>query len=73
MPNKSSTLIPSYNMGIISFTFLHMKHRLHSHFEKSLIERVIKYFKDITEYFDDCYPCVNNKEETAIYNMYTIG
>jgi putative transposase len=27
-------------------TFLHLKHRLHSHLEKSLIERVVQYFKD---------------------------
>ena len=27
-------------------TFLNLKHRLHSHLEKSLIERVVQYFKD---------------------------
>lgn len=37
-------------------TFLHLKHRLHSTLEKSLIERVIQYFKDRTESFDDYYP-----------------
>ncbi len=37
--------------------FLHLKHRLHSSFEKSLIERVMQYFKDRTESFDDYYPC----------------
>lgn len=31
--------------------FLHLKHRLHSPLEKSLIERVIQYFKDRTESF----------------------
>ena len=30
---------------------------LHSHLEKSLIERVIQYFKDRTECFDDYLPC----------------
>jgi putative transposase len=42
--------------------FLHLKHRLHSRLEKSLIERVIQYFKDRTECFDDYYPCSNNKK-----------
>ncbi|MDX1371563.1 MAG: DDE-type integrase/transposase/recombinase [Nitrososphaeraceae archaeon] len=41
--------------------FLHLKHRLHSPFEKSLIERVMQYFKDITECFDDYYPCTKNR------------
>jgi putative transposase len=31
--------------------FLHIKHRLHSPLEKSLIERVMQYFKDRTECF----------------------
>ena len=43
-------------------TFLHLKHRLHSSLEKSLIERVIQYFKDRTESFDDYYPCIINKK-----------
>jgi putative transposase len=30
--------------------FLHLKHRLHSPLEKSLIERVMQYFKDRTEF-----------------------
>jgi len=38
--------------------FLNIKHRLHSPFEKSLIERVMQYFKDRTECFDDYYSCV---------------
>ncbi|MDR4510279.1 MAG: hypothetical protein MRJ93_01075 [Nitrososphaeraceae archaeon] len=33
--------------------FLHLKHRLHSHLDKSLIKRVMQYFKDRTECFDD--------------------
>jgi putative transposase len=43
--------------------FLHLKHRLHSNIEKNLIERVIQYFKDRTESFDDYYPCVMKKNE----------
>ena len=53
-------------------TFLHLKHRLHSHFEKSLIERVMQYFKDRTECFDNYYPCNNNKKRNCnlqhVYN-----
>ncbi|MDR4511466.1 MAG: DDE-type integrase/transposase/recombinase [Nitrososphaeraceae archaeon] len=40
--------------------FLHLKHRLNSPFEKSLMERVMQYFKDRTECFDDYYPCTKN-------------
>ena len=36
------------------------KHYLHSPLEKSLIERVMQYFKDRTECFDDYYPCTKN-------------
>ena len=53
-------------------TFLHLKNRLHSHLEKSLIERVMQYFKDRTESFDDYYPCINNKKRNCnlehVYN-----
>jgi putative transposase len=38
--------------------FLGLVHRLHSPFEMSIIERVIQYFKDRTECFDDYYPCI---------------
>jgi len=38
--------------------FLHIKHRLYSHIGKSLIERVMQYFRDRTECFDDYYPCI---------------
>jgi putative transposase len=41
--------------------FLHLKHRLHSPLEKSLMERVNQYFKDRTEGFDDYYPCIKNE------------
>jgi putative transposase len=52
--------------------FLNLKHISHSPFEKSLIERVMQYFKDRTECFDDYYPC-NNIIQNSQYNMYTIG
>ena len=50
--------------------FLNLKHRLHSPFEKSLIERVMQYFKDRTECFDDCYPCNNNKQNCDLQHVY---
>ncbi len=52
-----------YSQG---YTFLNLKHRLHSPLEKNLIERVIQYFKDRTESFDDYYPC-NNKQDCNLY------
>jgi len=52
--------------------FLHLKHHLHSPLEKSLIERVMQYFKDRTESFDDYYPCIINQKRncdlTHVYN-----
>ena len=39
---------------------LGLKHRLHSPFEKSLMERVNQYFKDRIENFDDYYPCMQD-------------
>jgi putative transposase len=50
--------------------FLHLKHRLHSPLEKSLIERMMQYFKDRTECFDDYYPCTknNNCDLEHVYN-----
>ena len=36
---------------------LGLKHRAHSAYEKSLIERAIQYLKDRMEGFDDFYPC----------------
>jgi putative transposase len=45
---------------------LHIKHRLHSPLEKSLIERVMHYFKDRTESFDDYYPCINQKSRIIV-------
>jgi len=49
--------------------FLHLKHRFHSPLEKSLIERVMQYFKDRTESFDDYYPC-NNKQNCDLLHVY---
>jgi putative transposase len=37
--------------------FLNIEHHLHSHFEKSIIERTIQYIKDRAECFDDYFPC----------------
>ena len=39
-----------------------LKHYLHSPLEKSIIERVMQYFKDRTECFDDYYPCIQKEE-----------
>jgi putative transposase len=41
--------------------FLKLKHHLHSHYEKSIIERTMQYIKDGTECFDDYFPCKKNK------------
>jgi putative transposase len=38
-------------------TSLVLRHRLHSFFEKSIIERAIECLKDRTENFDDYYRC----------------
>lgn len=40
---------------------LGLQHRLHSPYEKSLIERMMEYFKDRTEGFDDYYPCTREE------------
>ncbi len=37
--------------------FLNLDHHIHSHYEKSIIERTIQYIKDRTEGFDDYFPC----------------
>ena len=37
---------------------LQLEHRLHSPYEKSIVERTIEYLKDRTEAFDDYYPCM---------------
>ena len=50
--------------------FLHLKPRLHSPLEKSLIERVMQYFKDKTESFDDYYTCNYNKQNCDLLHVY---
>jgi putative transposase len=37
---------------------LGLEHKLHSPYEKSIVERTIEYLKDRTESFDDYYPCM---------------
>ena len=39
-----------------------IKHYLHSPLEKSLMKRVMQYFKDRIESFDDYYPCIQKDE-----------
>jgi hypothetical protein len=50
--------------------FLGLVHRLHTPFEKNIIERTIQYFKDRTEGFDDHYPCLggNSCNLLHVYN-----
>ena len=50
--------------------FLHLKHRLHPSLEKSLIARVMQYFKDRTESFDDYYPCINQNRNCDLLHVY---
>ena len=58
--------------GILkTVTFLHLKHRVHSSLEKSLIERVMQYFKDRIECFDDYYPCITKRKNNCDLEMYT--
>lgn len=49
---------------------LGLKHRLHSTFEKSIVERAIEYVKkNRTECFDDYYyPCI--KKECNLLHVY---
>ena len=47
-----------------------LKHHIHSSLEKSLIERVIQYFKDRIESFDDYYPCSSKKRECGNSHVY---
>jgi hypothetical protein len=39
---------------------LGLEHRLHSPYEKSIVERTMEYLKDRTEAFDDYYPCMRD-------------
>jgi hypothetical protein len=45
-----------------------LKHRLHSTFENSIVERAIEYVKDRTEGFDDYYHCI--KKECNLLHVY---
>jgi hypothetical protein len=57
-------------------TFLHLKNIDYIHPEKSLIERIMQYYKDRTECFeDDYYPCTSKKKKKNCDqgHMYTIG
>ena len=45
-----------------------LKHHLHSPLDKSLMERVSRYFKDRIESFDDYYPCMQN--ECNLFHVY---
>ncbi len=49
---------------------LRLKHYLHSPLEKSLIERVVQYFKDRVEYFDDYYPCNSKRRDCDNGHVY---
>jgi transposase-like protein len=51
-------------------TFLHLKHRLHSPLEKNMIERIMQYFKDRTESFDDYYHFNSNKQNCDLQHVY---
>ena len=50
---------------------LGLKHRLHTPFEKNLIERAVQYFKDRTECFDDITIRAGTSDITSY--MYTNG
>jgi putative transposase len=47
---------------------LGLEHRLHSSYEKSLIERVVQCLKDSSEGLDDYYPCM--KGECELEHVY---
>ena len=49
---------------------LKLKHYIHSPLEKSFIERVMQYFKDRTECFDDYYPCNSKRRDCDNSHVY---
>jgi len=51
-------------------SFLHLKHRLHSHLEKSIIEGIVQYFKDRPESLNDYYPSNNNEQNCDLQHLY---
>lgn len=48
---------------------LGLKHYIHSPLQQNLIERIMQYFKDRTESFDDYYPC-NSKRDCDKGHVY---
>ena len=53
--------------------FLEVDRRLHSPYEKSIIERTMQYVKDRTENFDDYFPCKRKKcKLNHIYNWFNL-
>jgi putative transposase len=51
-------------------TSLGIKHRPHSSFEKSIVERAMEYVKDRTKNFDDYYPCIKKEEDCNLSYVY---
>ena len=49
--------------------FLKLQHRLHSPYEKSIIERTMQYIKDRTECFDDYFPCRRRKKRCKLKHV----
>ena len=49
---------------------LGLKHRLHSSYEKSIVERTIEYLKDRTEIFDDYFPCIRRTGLCNLQHVY---
>jgi putative transposase len=50
---------------------LNVNHYIHKPLEKSLIERIMQYFKDRTESFDDYYPC-RKDDDCHIDHVYNV-
>jgi putative transposase len=49
--------------------FLKLKHHIHSSFEKSIIERTMKYIKDRAECFDDYFSCKRKKNSCKLHHV----
>jgi len=49
---------------------LGLKHYLHSPLQQNLIERIMQYFKDRTESFDDYYPCNSKRRDCDNSHVY---
>jgi CRP-like cAMP-binding protein len=50
-------MMRAFVLRIMACRFLKLRHRLHSHLEKSLIGRTMQYIIDRTENFDYYFPC----------------